>query len=647
MGVWKNKAGPGADAVQGIASNRPTLLAPGIGPHPVVRFDGGDWLNAGTLRATPGPLAAFVVSRRTPGQTGGTAANTYPRLLSTSDGADGFDWQAPDWTIVSAYDGSGQPLAYGPDVRPLIVTNATHKIANLTIGRDAANGLSRLIGDVGEILVFTNRLNDAAIAAVQAYLATKWLDPTHDPRAHLPLVGAIRWDAWIGDDYGVGRAVHKALGPAHWHHRLPYFGYALSSTQVVVQSISPYEEDRQNAFAHAAGLDYWAFVMYGTNDPMTRFGIDLYLQSPWRDAIRFCMINQGQTPASWPAFQARMLDYFGMPNHVRVANGRPLFYLFNPASMVQPGYFASWADAKAAFDGLRAASLAAGHGNPYLVAMDFSAATANTYRQNLGFDAISAYALQGGHSHAPFATLAAYAQNWWTSARQTGAAVIPLAMVGWDRRPRVENPVPWEPWQEPGVGLDKYYAAPTPSEWTQHLRAAIGWVESHPASAPAHAALIYSWNEIDEGGWLLPTHVEGTARLAATRAALDVPTDRDTDGMDDLWEVWHLHSTTNSNGIADADGDGFSDRHEFLAGTDPNDPESLLAIRQLTIETTNTVSLSWASASNRTYAIIHTDALNTGQWWTNPTAIPATPPLNAATVRVEYTTGYIGILLNN
>ena len=77
-------------------------------------------------------------------------------------------------------------------------------------------------------------------------------------------------------------------------------------------------------------------------------------------------------------------------------------------------------------------------------------------------------------------------------------------MAGWDRRPRVEHPVPWETWQKPGQGLDRFYHAPTPAELATHVQDALDWLRDNPA-APARCALIYAWNENDEGGWLVPT----------------------------------------------------------------------------------------------------------------------------------------------
>ena len=46
------------------------------------------------------------------------------------------------------------------------------------------------------------------------------------------------------------------------------------------------------------------------------------------------------------------------------------------------------------------------------------------------------------------------------------------------------------------------------------------WVRSNREVAEAQTIMIYAWNESDEGGWLVPTKTEGTARLDAIREAL-------------------------------------------------------------------------------------------------------------------------------
>jgi hypothetical protein len=79
----------------------------------------------------------------------------------------------------------------------------------------------------------------------------------------------------------------------------------------------------------------------------------------------------------------------------------------------------------------------------------------------------------------------------------------------------VQNPVPWESWQRPGEGMDRWYAAPTPAELTRHVGQALRFA----AAQPHRAALVYAWNENDEGGWIEPTHPFDDTRLRALRAA--------------------------------------------------------------------------------------------------------------------------------
>jgi hypothetical protein len=89
-------------------------------------------------------------------------------------------------------------------------------------------------------------------------------------------------------------------------------------------------------------------------------------------------------------------------------------------------------------------------------------------------------------------------------------------MAGWDRRPRIENPVPWDTRRDDeSIETALHYVPPQPGELAALLRDAVTWNEQHPQANPAAAVLIYAWNEFDEGGWLAPTLSEGDARLRA------------------------------------------------------------------------------------------------------------------------------------
>lgn len=333
-----------------------------------------------------------------------------------------------------------------------------------------------------------------------------------------PLVGAIRWDAWHGAKGMPGLAVQEALGPSRWRNRVPFFGKVVDDDHVLIDGTDQGVMDREIDYAASAGLDYWGFLLYQPADPMS-IGLARYLSSRRRDRIRFCAVTEC---SRWgdPAFFDRLSDLMTEPGYVKVLDGRPVIYL---GFIKQETVAKTWGDEagyRRAIDRFRSDAIRKGAGNPYLVIMDFNPAAGRRWLDVIGADALSAYATSGGGMAAPYAALAAHAEQFWQRCADTGAAVAPIVMSGWDRRPRVLRPMPWETWQKAGVGLDKYYEPPTPAELAAHLGRALAWIDAHPIEAAARLALIYAWNENDEGGWLMPTLGEGTARLDALRAVL-------------------------------------------------------------------------------------------------------------------------------
>lgn len=342
---------------------------------------------------------------------------------------------------------------------------------------------------------------------------------TDEPR---PAVGAIRWDAWHGRRGEPGRAVERSLGPSQWHYRLPFFAKVLSSSEVSIDGTSQKVMDREIAYAAKAGIDYWAFVTYDAGDPMSR-SLANYLKNPRKRGLRFCLISEQQRwggPDSYEGHARRLTALMRDPSYLRVAGGRPLLYLGFLSDETTASRWGGIQGFRKAVDDMCRLARESGAGDPYIAIMDPVVAHAATLRRQLGADAVSAYAVQGGDKSAPYSKLAAYARRFWNDCAATGSAVIPIAMSGWDRRPRVERPVPWETWQKPGAGLDEYYQAPTPAELASHVDEALRWIDRHPQASPARTALVYAWNENDEGGWLVPTLGEGTKRLDALRHVL-------------------------------------------------------------------------------------------------------------------------------
>ena len=108
--------------------------------------------------------------------------------------------------------------------------------------------------------------------------------------------------------------------------------------------------------------------------------------------------------------------------------------------------------------------------------------------------------------------------------------------------------------------------------------------------------------------------------------------DRDEDGLPDWWERWYFFSEIAANPAADPDADGMSNLQECLTGTDPLNPASRFEMRAVLDAAPPRVSLSWPSATNRTYRIEVSDDLKSFRL--HRAAIPATPPLNSESVQM-------------
>lgn len=91
--------------------------------------------------------------------------------------------------------------------------------------------------------------------------------------------------------------------------------------------------------------------------------------------------------------------------------------------------------------------------------------------------------------------------------------------------------------------------------------------------------------------------------------------DRDRDSLPDVWEASRLGSREFYLGEDDADGDGFTNRQEFVAGTDPGDASSFFIV---TLQGANQdgVSLGWRTMPDRIYSLERSPDLTPGSFQT-------------------------------
>ena len=334
-----------------------------------------------------------------------------------------------------------------------------------------------------------------------------------NPSSDKIIVGAIRWDAWVGGE--VTNEVEKTLAPLKYHPRLPWFAKVLDDSTIQINGNSQEIMDTEIDFASDAGLDYWAFLLYPESNSMSK-GLKQYLNSNKRNKINFCLILHnafGVDDTLWPKERDRAIALLQEPTYQKVLDGRPLVYVF---SLNYKGSFPT-----ARFHEFQTKAREKGI-NPYCVFMGWNPTDDFKTASSLGFDAVSAYAYAS--SDTTYRQLCKRVEeDYWQNALKGKVPYIPLITTGWEKNPRKDHPVSWE------IGQSYHQQKIFPSiatldEIASHLQRALAFVHEHPDICIANAAIIYAWNEYDEGGWIAPTWtpqgVPNTERLKAIKGIL-------------------------------------------------------------------------------------------------------------------------------
>jgi hypothetical protein len=120
-------------------------------------------------------------------------------------------------------------------------------------------------------------------------------------------------------------------------------------------------------------------------------------------------------------------------------------------------------------------------------------------------------------------------------------------------------------------------------------------------------------------GVLVNTLTNTPVTPATFSATLDVlRPDRDGDGLPDDWELAHSLNPADANDAAlDSDRDGLTNLQEYLAGTDPQNSQSVLKLNALSAEPGGTnvlVRFSFGAVTNHTYSVLFFDGPAAGAW---------------------------------
>lgn len=140
----------------------------------------------------------------------------------------------------------------------------------------------------------------------------------------------------------------------------------------------------------------------------------------------------------------------------------------------------------------------------------------------------------------------------------------------------------------------------------------IGWINFESTGAPAVnlatgnlSGCAYSAN----CGWISLSNASAFVQTDTIQPGALAP-----DGLPIAWLLQNF-GTTNVDANADPDGDGMSNLQEYLAGTNPNDSNSVLRITHIARDPVlHNSTLNWLSVSTRAYAVQSNSPLSSGPW---------------------------------
>jgi hypothetical protein len=326
------------------------------------------------------------------------------------------------------------------------------------------------------------------------------IDLDRSPPEAPPLLGSIRWDAWVKGNDAMGWVARSLY--TQYKHREAFYGWFTAGLEDEDEERQIME--REIDYAAEAGIDYWAFVWYpeqGTHpQAQIQEPFNHYLRSPNHDRVKFTVILQAGwlmwPDTSWSRYENEFLPYivglFADPQYVKVDGGRPVVMLFHTQKLPEER-----------LEQLRQATIDAGHEPPYFVNVNMHLEST----LKLGLHAVTSYGPSGANprtmTHCWAAQAAADKRNW--GPRESLDTVVGLTPMA-DPRPR----------RDYGFWIDQ----PTRQNWRQHLTDAFEWVRKNPKSvSDPPLMLIYNWNELDEGGpGIVPTKQEGTRYLDDIKA---------------------------------------------------------------------------------------------------------------------------------
>ena len=316
-------------------------------------------------------------------------------------------------------------------------------------------------------------------------------------------VGAYYYDGWCGknslaDDpnepwaKNAPRQLKKRMYQ-EFSDREPVWGWRDDDLAIM---------EKQIDLAADNGIEFFLFCWYwrDTKGPINVEAIEqapahtsmnLYLKARNKNRIKFGLLVANHDgaeiigPENWGKATQYWMKYFKDPQYVKV-DGKPLVVIFSTKGIQNGDMEVMQSVSKK--EGLPRGLSIGGCGNTTDKSFDLR----THYNINPGYVA-------GHEAHKYSELIEPHKKNWVGTEKQP---YIPEVTVGWDKRP-------WEDKSGNGKGGAKegwYFPDRTPKEFKDFLKDAVTWMDQHPTQTTRERyMLVYAWNELGEGGYLVPT----------------------------------------------------------------------------------------------------------------------------------------------
>ncbi len=117
----------------------------------------------------------------------------------------------------------------------------------------------------------------------------------------------------------------------------------------------------------------------------------------------------------------------------------------------------------------------------------------------------------------------------------------------------------------------------------------------------AYAKVAWTYTQVDGSGMPAYTTIWNVTQYSGSTNIVSL--DSDHDGLPDAWEIKYFNTLAYGPND-DPDHDGLSNYQEYIAGTNPNSPDSVLHVSSPSFDTgTGQYRMSWSSVAGRTYTI--------------------------------------------